>query len=262
MSHSLRWIRAYLGEALLVSLIVTAVIGTLVSYAFLVMRTGLAPIAAMPWAAMLGQIVALTRLALAMSTNPLTFRYLSDYIATPFTFSPLPAVADELEGGERPADVESALQGWKLSRTITVHDPGAEPSPVFDLFHSPSGVVLAAVSRATGSVSLMTELADGRILHTADLVVPPHPAMVINTIDGTPHDLAKAHTRLLAMLTTLDIRPVQTGVRAFADVMAAEHSAYADLGPFLGSMLNIDGRLSPNLSYTVDIDDLLEQTLL
>lgn len=258
MSRSLRWIRAALGEALLASLVVTSAIGTLVAYAFLLVRTDLEALAAMPWAVVLGQIVAFTRLALALSTNPLSFHYLSDYIGSPFVFAPLDATADH----EHPEDVRAALAGWKLTRTITVHDPHADPSPVFDLFHSPSGVVLAAVSQATSSLALMTELADGRILHTADLVVPPHPSIVVNTIHGRPDDLARAHTRLLAMLTTLDIHPVQTGVRVFADVMAYEHAAYADLGPFLGSVLNIDGRVSPNLSYTVDIDDLLEQTLL
>lgn len=258
VSRSLRWIRAQLGEALLVSLVVTSAIGTLVSYSFLLLRSDLEPIAAMPWAVVLGQIMALTRLALAISTNPLSFRYLSGYIGSPFAFAPLIAGPAQ----DHPEQVRAALDGWKLSRTITVHDPDADPSPVFDLFHSPSGVVLAAVSQTTGSLALMTELADGRILHTADLLVPPHPSIVVNTIHGNPEDLARAHTRLLAMLTTLDIRPVQTGVRVFADVMAAEHAAYADLGPFLGSVLNIDGRVSPNLSYTVDMDDLLEQSLL
>ena len=50
--------------------------------------------------------------------------------------------------------------------------------------------------------------------------------------------------------------------RVFADVIAAEHSAYADLGPVLGSVLNIDRRVSANLSYGIDTDELLEQTLL
>lgn len=268
MSRSLRWIRAYLGESLIVSIVVTAAIGTLLSYTYITLRSGLEPIAALPWAFLLGQIFGLTRLAMAITTNPLTYRYLARYIESPFTFEPLHTPDLATEGGPNSptddfsADVSAALDGWRLTRTITVHDPNADPSPVFDLFHSPSGVVLAAVSHFTGSMALMTELDDGRVLHTTDLLVPPHAAMVINTVEGPPLEIAKAHTRLLAMLTTLEIKPVQTGVRVFADVMAAEHSAYADLGPLLGSVLNIDRRLSANLSYGVDTDELLEQTLL
>ncbi len=268
VSRSLRWIRAYLGEALLASYVVTSTIGALVTYAFITLRSGVEPLAALPWACIIGLICGFTRLAVALTTNPLSYRYLSDYIDSPYTFQPLHRSDIATQGGldadtsDTPDDVSEALRGWKLSRTITVHDPNATPSPVFDLFHSPSDVVLAAVSHATGSLALMSELNDGRILHTTDLLVPPHPSMVINTIEGTPMELAKAHTRLLGMLMSLDIKPVQTGVRVFADVIAAEHSAYADLGPLLGSVLNIDGRTSPNWSYGVDTDDLLEQTLL
>ncbi len=268
VSRSLRWIRAYLSESLVVSIVVTSAIGTLLSFTFITLRSGLEPIAALPWALVLGQVFGLTRLALAVTTNPLSYRYLANYIESPFTFEPLYTSDIAAEGGPSYADglasaeVTAALDGWRLTRTITVHDPRADPSPVFDLFHSPSGVVLAAVSHVTGSMALMTELDDGRILHTTDLLVPPHPAMVVNTVEGAPLDIAKAHTRLLAMLSTLDIRPAQTGVRVFADVIAAEHSAYADLGPLLGSVLNLDRRVSANLSYRVDTDELLEQTLL
>ena len=269
VSRSLRWIRAHLGESLIVSIVVTSVIGTLCSYTFITLRSGLEPIAALPWAFLLGQIFGLTRLAVAVTTNPLSYRYLSGYIDSPYSFEPL-HVPDfdplghgfDPDSNLAPKEVSAALQGWKLTRTITVHDPQADPSPIFDLFHSPSGVVLAAVSQITGSLALMTELDDGRVLHTTDLLVPPHPSMVINTVVGTPMELAEAHTRLLAMLMTLNIKPSQTGVRVFADVMAAEHAAYADLGPLLGSVLNIDGRISPNLSYAIDTDDLLEQSLL
>ncbi len=268
VSRSLRWIRQYLSDALLASCIVTAVIGTLISFTYLTILTDLEPVTALPWAAVLGQVIALTRLAVATTTNPLSYHFLSGYIESPFQFRPLHhndlgANGPEFEvNGDHPADVLEALDGWKLARTITVHDPNADPSPVFDLFHSRSGVVLAAVSHATGSMTLMTQLADGRILHTAALLVPPHPSIIVNTIPNSPQKMAEAHTKLLALLTTLEITPTQTGVWVFADVMAAEHSAYADLGAFLGSVLNIDGRVSPNLSYGVDIDDLLEQTLL
>ncbi len=264
----MRWIRGYLGEALLASYVVTATIGALVAFAFLSLRFELAALAALPWACIIGLICGLTRLSVALTTNPLSYRYLSGYIDSPYTFEPLHRTDLASNGGadtddpETPAEVTRALRGWKLSRTITVHDPNAFPSPVFDLFHSPSGVVLAAVSHATGSIALMSELNDGRVLHTTDLLVPPHPSMVINTIEGTPMEIAQAHTRLLGMLMSLDIKPVQTGVRVFADVIAAEHSAYADLGPLLGSILNIDGRTSANWSYSIDVDDLLEQTLL
>ncbi len=268
VSRSLRWIRQYLSDALLASCIVTAVIGTLISFTYLTILTNMEPVTALPWAALLGQVIALTRLAVATTTNPLSYHYLSDYIDSPFQFQPMdyndlgtngPVLAVEVD---HPADVLAALDGWKLDRTITVHDPNAHPSPVFDLFHSRSGVVLAAVSHATGSMTLMTQLADGRILHTAALLVPPHPSIIVNTIADSPQKMAEAHTKLMALLTTLDITPIQTGAQVFAAVMAAEHAAYADLGAFLGSVLNIDGRVSPNLSYGVNSDDLLEQTLL
>ncbi|NNF54188.1 MAG: hypothetical protein HKN03_07060 [Acidimicrobiales bacterium] len=268
VSRSLRWIRQYLSDALLASCIVTAVIGTLISFTYLTIHTAMEPVTALPWAVVLGQVIALTRLAVATTTNPLSYHYLSAYIYSPFQFRPMhpsdagtegPVFATEVD---HPADVLEVLDGWKLARTITVHDPMADPSPVFDLFHSRSGVVLAAVSHATGSLTLMTQLADGRILHTAALLVPPHPSIIVNTIADSPQKMAEAHTKLLALLTTLDITPIQTGVRVFADVIAAEHAAYSDLGALLGSVLNIDRRVSPNLSYGVDIDDLLEQTLL
>ncbi len=268
VSRSLRWIRQYLSDALLASCIVTAVIGTLISFTYLTILTDMEPVTALPWAVVLGQVIALTRLAVATTTNPLSYHYLSGYIQSPFHFRPLLHIGAGSDGPvfgaevNHPADVLEALNGWNLARTITMHDPEADPSPVFDLFHSRSGVVLAAVSHATGSVTLMTQLTDGRILHTAALLVPPHPSIIVNTIADSPQKMAEAHTKLLALLTTLDITPTQTGVRVFAAVMAAEHSAYADLGAFLGSVLNIDGRVSPNLSYAVDSEALLEQTLL
>ena len=263
----MRWIRQYLSRALLASCVVTALIGTMLAFTYLYILAGVTPLAALPWAVVLGQVVALTRLAVATTTNPLSYHYLSRYIRQPYRFAPMLAGSSGGRGPfasevEHPEDVIRALDGWKLVRTITVHDPEADPSPVFDLFHSRSGVVLAAVSHATSSLTFMTQVADGRILHTAALLVPPHPSIIVNTIAAPPQQMAEAHADLIAMLTTLDITPVQTDVRVFADLMAAEHAAYADLGAFLGSVLNIDGRVSPNLSYGVGIDDLLERTLL
>ncbi len=261
VSTTLRWIRRYLGQSLAASFAVTAAIGTLLSFTFITLRLELSAPTALPWSVLLGLIFGVTRLAVAVTTNPLSYRYLEHYIDSPFVFEPTPMPEVDVDRNI-PDAVVRALEGWSLTRTISMHDPRAQPSPIFDLHHSPSGAVLASVSHATGSLALMTELVDGRILHTTDLIVPPHPSMVVNTVKGSPQEIAKAHTRLLALLGTLDITPVQTGVQVFANVMAAEHSAYADLGPVLGSLLNLDGRVSPNLSYGIDIDDLLERTLI
>ena len=74
----------------------------------------------------------------------------------------------------------------------------AEPEPVFDIYHDPSRLVAASVSRASGSVSLVSSLADGRILATVARAMPPHERLVMSLADeATVESVIATHRRAL-----------------------------------------------------------------
>lgn len=186
-------------------------------------------------AVLVGQAVALGRLVLAMVANPLTAAYLRSQIAEPPQFVPGPVPGE-------PDPVGEVLVARGLWPAVTVSDHVDEPATIFDLYQSSEQLVTAAVSRATGSVSILSGLSDGRILHTAALQVVPSERMVVNTVArGDAEALMASHRSLLGVLAIRGVRPVEATTRLWLDAAESEAGAYRALGPFLGALVNLTG---------------------
>ena len=215
-------------------------------------------------ALVLGQIGALAWFAMAMAINPLSHRYLREHLASPLWFEPS---APE-DGGH---DIANAAVALGMRHIVTARatalggdDPDAEPPDdadafAYDLLQTKDGLVTAAVNRANGTFSVMSKLSDDRIVHTASMLVPPSHKLVVNTVDATAvRDIVRSHAGVLGELVDRGVRPVAATPRIWLDVMGAEHHAYEELGPIVGSLFALQqGPSYGRLLVPVDPRDVL-----
>lgn len=213
-------------------------------------------------AVLIGQAVALAWLGLALISNPLGYRYLAHHLGNPPWFEPGPpngephAHAAEL--------VRLGMRRTLVAGATDVDEPDAADEPddgafVYDILQSKDRLLTAAVNRGTGSVSVMSRLADGRIVHTTPVAVVPREQLVALTVSSDDlRDIVRGHVDLLGRLADQGIRPVDATPRLWLDAMALEHGGYEQLGPLLGSLLHIDGgRTLGRLLVPVPADDVL-----
>ena len=224
--------------------------------AFLVLRTNLDIAVAIPVSILAGQLAAVAQVGLGVTTNPLNYKYLKNYIANPYKFGPT-----RVDGEPHPIALELA-EAWRLDLNFTVQDQSADPPPVFDLLQSPSKVVTVSVSRASGVVSFLSLTEDGRIVHTDNFLVLPHEQLIVNTVKGDAQALASSHVQLVDGLAKRGLKCVPTPPRIFLDAMKLEQETYGDVGPFLGSFLNIEDAAAPHrMAISLKREELLELAL-
>ncbi len=212
------------------------------------------------------QLVVGLRLLSAIEFNPLNRRYLGRYTEQSLRFRSV-----RPDGAPHP--VAESIEDYGLRPVVVVGRAPADgetldPTMVFDIYQSDNRVVTVAVGRASGSVSIMTELDDRRIVVTSDLVMLPHELLVANAQPGASlPTLLKSHRSLLDSLIG---RAPRVGRRArlaasspevFGRVMRLEQASFQCLGPVVGSFCDLTHRrFSWRLAHRLDPAAILAQS--
>lgn len=190
-------------------------------------------------AVLVGQAAAIVRVAGVLRTGALPWAFLRAYIDRPGTF----ALTAPSTGRHAAA---ALVEQMDLTHVATaVHDSGS-PAAVFDLLQSTNRLVTAAVGRLSGSVSLVSALSDGRLVHTSGIrVLAGADVVAVHVPDDGPVDIASAHRTALVTLVGHGAQPVATGVEVFLEAHRREHRAYSVVGPLAARAFDLrsDGRV-------------------
>ncbi len=203
---------------------------------------------------LLAQLVAGGRLLLAVETGPLHRRYLRAYGERPLRFRPLALDQTEHEIG-------ASLPDFGLHRSAAIGDLEGDVSMVFDLYQSTNRVVTVAVARNTGSVSVLSELDDGRVVVTVAVTTVPNERLVVNVVPhGSLPQLLAAHRNLLESLIGRRARPIPSSPEVFVRSLHLEQESFVALGPVVGSFLDLTGARTVRLAVGLDPDTLRERS--
>lgn len=197
------------------------------------------------------QLFVIVRVATALATNPLSQSAVNDVIENPIRLSGCSPDLDALGA----MGVELGLLGFHPVVTVVrtdspdaanQNDAAPLDEPLYDLLQSRDGQTAAALGRDSGTVTLMSRLVDGRIVVTSDLLIPPHHELIVNVIgDADLAAMGRSHQHLLNGLERngLHLRPTRPVI--LSDLLAIEHQAYRDLGPFVAPFLALDQTRRP-----------------
>lgn len=218
-----------------------------------------------PFAIVAAQILVLLRATISLSTNPLSQQAVSQLIENPtvlvrstsdlaglgkigvelglFEFHPVLSASLPLDQAADQSDSESTNEGLVL----------------FDVFQSRDGHTTAALGRQGGTITLISQLTDGRILASTDLLIPPSERLIVNQVAGGDlESLVRTHRRLLDGLTRRGIHLRPAPPTLLLDLLAIEHDSYQQLGPFFAPFLALDPTPRPlRLALRIDASQLL-----
>ncbi len=206
---------------------------------------------------LVAQLVAGGRLLIAIESNPLNRRYLRRYGDRPLRFR-------SLHPADPPHDAAASLPEFGLHRSATIGDLEGDATMVFDLFQSGNRLVTVAVARKTGSVSVLSELDDGRLVVTVGVTTLPNERLVVNVVPGgSLPKLLAAHRSLLESLIGRRARPIPSSPEVFVRSLHLEQQSYVALGPVIGSFLDVTGAgRTARLAVRLDPDDLRARSFL
>ncbi len=200
----------------------------------------------LPAAVLAAQLIVIAHLLAEIHAGPLPLAYLRPFVEHGITYRPVrpdpaqmhPVTADLIAEGLIP-----------VVGAATTDEDGV----VFDVLQSANQRVTAAVGRSSGTATVLSRLADDRILVTTALPVGPHPSLILNLHRGaSARQLAAAHRARLVEASDGGTPPITTTATLFTDTMDAEHEVYAALGPVVASLISLDPRRTRRLALAVD----------
>jgi len=254
MDRHVKWLRRRIVTSVATQIAITCAIVTVIAFVLLQWRTSEGPLGSLLAAFVIGQIVAFARVAHAMRNNPLNYEYVRDYIDRPFNYR-----VKRYIGDEEAHPVAQRLPGFVP--VATLRDPDADPVPTFDIFNDPSSLVAASVSRASGSIALISSLADGRLLVTDARSMPPHERLVMNIAEASDIEtIISTHRRAITGRTDV-VELASSAHQVVLDSLTLEHESFAALGAMLSPFLDLEpkeGQRSMRLCARISRDDLME----
>jgi len=251
MDRHVRWLRRRIVASIATQTAGTFTVVTLAAYALLQWRTDEGPLGSLLAAVVVAQLISLARLGHAMRNNPLNYGYMRTVVDKPFSYR-----VTRLQSDDEAHPAAAKLPGF--APVATIRNPEASPEPIFDIYHDPSRLTAASISRASGSVTLISSLAESRILVTDARILPPHERLVMSV---APDDSIEAiiSTHQKARAGRSDVRELASSAhQVVMDTLAIEHESYCAIGPFLSSFLDLDPNASSPLRLTarVGVDEL------
>ncbi len=264
MDPNIRWLRRkilrYLTKRLMLEFVVTVV-----ALWVLLTLLGWSQVEVAPFAIVAAQILVLIRATISLSTNPLSQQAISQLIENPTIL--VRSTSDQAGLGK--IGVELGLFEFRPVLTASLpYDDGADGPEgemtnegliLFDVFQSRDGHTTAALGRQGGTITLISQLTDGRILASTDLLIPPSERLIVNQVAGGDlESLVRTHRRLLDGLTRrgIHLRPAPPAL--LLDLLAIEHDSYQQLGPFFAPFLALDPSPRPfRLALRIDAGQLL-----
>lgn len=247
MDEQLRRLRRDIARAVIVSSIRVFLLGAAVTQGGFVIASGGPSFGSLPTSLVVGQMIALAHVGFSATLSTNGFGFLEAYIDhRPFFGARPPMPADDVICDE--------LAESGLLPVVTVHDDRASEELGFDIYKTENELVTAAVGRESGTLTLLSRLADDRIAVTSRHALLPHHSVVHRRpADGTTQSALAAHRELLAELTAGGSPPRPSPPWIFTELDRRERDAWRELGPFAGSFVSLsDARPALRISVAAD----------
>lgn len=221
---------------------------------------GMGRVLAVTVALLLAQVLTAARVGMALRFNPVKRSFLDSY--TNSTALVRTVKGDKTGGNVRP-EVVAFFSKYNMSRAGSIEVVTEVGTSWSHVFVSPDAYVLGAMRSGSPHPMIVSRLSDGRFLATTPQLVPPHESLVVNNVrHGDAHQLLETHVALLERLQGEGVSPVASDEEAIASILGAEHAAWRQLGPYLGSFLAIGTRWRPLLLHTrIPADTILQRGL-
>lgn len=262
MDPHLRWLRrlvmARAAERVVVEAGVTGLVAAIGAAA-----AGLTPAFVVLFGLVTIPIAATARLGLALTTNPITTRYLLWWTDPSVRLEP-----SGRTGPTRPDDAVADELGTS-SFTFLVRLDRQDQHPVDD--DEPTGL---DVYRAEGArlvvtrsdddeITILSRLDDGRLLVTSAGFIPPTATLLVQRAGGRPGqiptDALIEHVERLLELREAGIEAVETGADDVIALAKAEWEAWQEIGPYIGPLIAVGWRRWPRIGLQVDVPGELIQ---
>jgi len=226
MDSHVKWLRRRVIQSVGTQSAVTFAGAALVVFAMAKWVLGAGVISAILASIVGGQLVVIGRIAHALRSNEFSYTSVRQQIDRPFGYR-----VSRFQGHEATHPNARQLPGF--SPIAIVRDDKAEPASVIDICHDPSGLVVAAVDRSSGMVTLLSSIDGGRTLVSTTRRTLPHERLVVNAADGSGVPaLIATHQR--AIVGRSDIVQLKTSPhQVVVEWLATTHRATAVLGPVL-----------------------------
>ena len=257
------WLRRELQHGITVRLAIVWLISAAAVAVVTSITTAAGPVSIAVAAVVGGQLCAVVFFAAMLAASPLSYRFVRTYLDQPLQFVPVAGRST------KPAlDRAAELARLEYVRTDTIADPTFCGSPVFDLFQSPDRTTTAAVSRSTGAIAFATMLEDGRLVHTANFLVPARDDVVANAapaLAGSDDEaglMRASHAQVVRRFASQGVVPIATSGGVYVEALRRERLSYEEVGPLLMPFLRIDPDKRPGLGVALDPADIVDRGFL
>ncbi len=211
-----------------------------------------------PFSILTGQTLVVVRVVLGLATNPLNQSAVLRHIDNPTVLYRAPSEVGKL------GKVAVELGLLEFHPVLTARQPGidgAAGDAMFDVLQSRDGHTTAALGRNSGTITLISRLTDGRLLASANLLIPPHSRLIVNQGSGGLDALVREHRRLSDGLSRQGIHFRSAPPTLLTDLLLIEHESYRELGPFLAPFLALESSRRPfRLALRLDPTTVIQRS--